>query len=177
MSFTMGFEIKSVPRNGDGSLNLSQMDIAALIMQYLEKAHGVKNLHSYQLNAILEASTNIVLEMTRPHVSAVPNMGLDAWRRCDDTGLSSLFMASAIHAGLNGFKPLECYHYPHDAADFNRCLKMLEAVPEFKPHRELVRPHGVHWARLLDQWDRIEAAIAAGDHHLADIMVQQAVAY
>ena len=46
--------------------------------------------------------------------------------------------------------------YPLDPDDLNRCLLMLEAVPEVRAHFEKIAGLGVVWGRLISRWDEIE---------------------
>lgn len=48
--------------------------------------------------------------------------------------------------------------YPHDPADLNRCLLMLEAVPEVRDHFDKIEALGVVWGRLIGRWADIEAS-------------------
>ncbi|MFG5864575.1 hypothetical protein [Metapseudomonas sp. CR1201] len=46
--------------------------------------------------------------------------------------------------------------YPHDPDDLNRCLLLLEAVPEVRQHFDKIGALGVVWSRLAARWDEIE---------------------
>lgn len=46
--------------------------------------------------------------------------------------------------------------YPSDPDDLNRCLLMLEAVPEVREQFDKIAALGVVWGRLIAQWDEIE---------------------
>lgn len=46
--------------------------------------------------------------------------------------------------------------YPHDPDDLNRCLLMLEAVPEVRQHFDSIAKLGVVCGRLIARWDDIE---------------------
>jgi hypothetical protein len=48
--------------------------------------------------------------------------------------------------------------YPHDPDDLNRCLLMLEAVPEVRAHFDKIAALGVVWGRLIARWGEIEEA-------------------
>ncbi len=48
--------------------------------------------------------------------------------------------------------------YPSDPDDLNRCLLMLEAVPEVRDHFDKIAALGVVWARLIGRWADIEAS-------------------
>lgn len=46
--------------------------------------------------------------------------------------------------------------YPLDPADFNRCRKLLEAVPEWRGRIVELAALGPVWAALVERWDEIE---------------------
>lgn len=48
--------------------------------------------------------------------------------------------------------------YPSDPDDLNRCLLMLEAIPEVRDHFEKIAAIGEVWGRLIERWTEIEAA-------------------
>src|SRR5690606_2782385 len=48
--------------------------------------------------------------------------------------------------------------YPHDPDDLNRCLLMLEAVPEERARFDKIAALSVVWSRLIARWSEIEAA-------------------
>ena len=45
--------------------------------------------------------------------------------------------------------------YPYDPDDLNRCLLLLEAVPEWKSRMPEMAAHGAVWAALAARWDEI----------------------
>ena len=47
--------------------------------------------------------------------------------------------------------------YPLDPDDLNRCLLMLEVVPEVREHFEKIAGLGVVWDRLISRWGEIES--------------------
>lgn len=47
--------------------------------------------------------------------------------------------------------------YPFDPSDFNRCLMLLEAVPEVREHFDKIAALGIVWGRLIGRWAEIEA--------------------
>lgn len=48
--------------------------------------------------------------------------------------------------------------YPHDPDDLNRCLLLLEAVPDVRDHFDKIAALGVVWERLIGRWADIEAS-------------------
>lgn len=48
--------------------------------------------------------------------------------------------------------------YPLDPDDLNRCLLMLDAVPEVRDHFDKIAALTPVWGRLIERWDEIEAS-------------------
>ncbi|SFL70583.1 hypothetical protein SAMN05216256_10170 [Halopseudomonas pachastrellae] len=47
--------------------------------------------------------------------------------------------------------------YPLDPGDLNRCLLMLQQVPEVRHHFDKIAALSEVWGRLIDRWGEIEA--------------------
>ena len=75
------------------------------------------------------------------------------WLVNGDTGISSELMA-ATACGIDRKKwgP----RTPSDPSDFNRCLKLLKAVPEVKNHMPEIANLSETWAALIERWDEVE---------------------
>jgi|JI9StandDraft_1071089.scaffolds.fasta_scaffold31308_5 hypothetical protein len=132
---------------------------AALVGKVLKELgrQGVKDLNSRQLNTVIRAIDSIIAEINTPTVRASADMGLKAWRKSDDTGLSSLYLAAA----LSGQCTPEFAH-PWDSGDFGRCVRLLEAVPELRPRLELLDHAPDPWPKFLACWAELEALYRAG---------------
>jgi len=72
------------------------------------------------------------------------------WFGSGKVGASSKAMALAA-VGI----PNDGSH-PHDPADFNRCLLLLDAVPEIRSRMDFVSDISETWAVLVSRWDEIE---------------------
>lgn len=72
------------------------------------------------------------------------------WLATGRVGASSKAMAMATLSLPNDGS------YPLDPDDLNRCLLMLEAVPEVREHFFTIANIGVCWARLIARWPEIE---------------------
>lgn len=75
-----------------------------------------------------------------------------AWSRGNDTGSSSKAMARIL-AGEKVRDPA----YPSDGGDLGRCLRLLEAIPEWKSRLGEVAAAGPEWAALVAHWDELAA--------------------
>lgn len=62
----------------------------------------------------------------------------------------------AIAHKMMGFVTTPDRNYPHDPDDLNRCLLLLEAVPEIRPRMKEMADVCPEWARLVARWEEIE---------------------
>ncbi|MBN0231326.1 hypothetical protein JTL43_33490, partial [Pseudomonas aeruginosa] len=71
------------------------------------------------------------------------------WLRDGQVGASS----RAIHDHMLGL-PMERHHaaYPHDPDDLNRCLLLLNLIPEWAPRIREMAQHSQEWAALASSW-------------------------
>ena len=47
--------------------------------------------------------------------------------------------------------------YPHDPDDLNRCLLLLNEVPELREHLHKMAKVNSTWKNLVDNWDALES--------------------
>jgi hypothetical protein len=94
-------------------------------------------------------------------------MGLRAWIDSDETGLSSRYLACVLTRDTAwdrtaGYPRAELHH-PHDAGDFGRCAKMIDAQPELRANlARLAEPaHGPVWNAIGARWADLEALYRA----------------
>jgi hypothetical protein len=78
-----------------------------------------------------------------------------AWVVGEDTGISS----KAIWAKMMGTRRRDSCH-PWDPDDLGRCLRLLEAVPEWKPRLSEMADVSPIWAALVARWDEIAQSMA-----------------
>lgn len=135
---------------------ISQIELVAAIAKHLEKS-GVKTLIPRQLNAVIQAANIIIDELKEPERKSRPGMGLDAWLRSDDTGISSEFMA-----GVLSRKFMREYGHPHDGDDFGRCVRLLEACPELRENLDSIKTFSPEWFALATRWDEFETLYRNG---------------
>jgi hypothetical protein len=138
--------------------HVDQIDLIAAITKHLS-GRGFKEVNPRQFNAVIEAANIIVAAYNKPHKSAEPNMGLKAWLDCDETGMSSRVMASVL-SGFAGDKTgiyvEDRYAHPLDPSDFGRCVGLLNACPEMRPHIAEMATVSPTWKRLVEHWDELE---------------------
>lgn len=73
-----------------------------------------------------------------------------AWFANGRVGCSSSFMATYLTTGKGDGS------YPHDPDDLNRCLLLLEAVPELRDHLPKLAGVSKQWKELVENWDALE---------------------
>lgn len=74
------------------------------------------------------------------------------WFATGSVGISSKAMATWI--GL-GELPSDRGH-PYDPDDLDRCLRLLEAVPELREKLPAMRGLSPQWEALVNRWDEVE---------------------
>lgn len=138
---------------------VTQIELVCEILRFLDRRKVPVNHR--QMNAIIGAANGIIDELRRPHTEATAGCGMEAWLASDSTGVSSLYMARhlASLAGLGAvYAPPHDEPFPHDPSDFGRCVGLLDAVPELRPHlATLADGHGPVWAGLVAAWGELEA--------------------
>lgn len=73
-----------------------------------------------------------------------------SWFARGRTGASSECMAfTAAGIGINRID------YPHDPSDFNRCILLIDWVPEVKDHFESIAALCPEWRALIARWEDI----------------------
>lgn len=72
------------------------------------------------------------------------------WFATGRVGASSKTMACAVIGSQSDES------YPLDPADFNRCLLLLEAVPEVREHFDKIAKVSDTWKTLIDNWKKLE---------------------
>jgi len=75
------------------------------------------------------------------------------WINGADTGISSKTIWAVMMdvVAENGW-----YGTPSDGADFGRCYRLIELVPEWKSQLYKVSDRFPEWRPLVDQWDLLE---------------------
>lgn len=141
------------------SIQINQISLIAAIAKEIDRQHPGAGVESSRFNTIIQAANSICQEFAKPVVKASEGMGLTAWLASDDTGLSSRFMASKL-TGMFEAK----YAYPRDPADFGRCLRLVEAVPELESKIRDMSQHGKEWAVVVAHWHEWVAAHRGGNY-------------
>jgi hypothetical protein len=94
--------------------------------------------------------------VTPPDLSQDAQRRLLEWTLSDDTGISSRAIARAA-AGLPAC-PYWVASPPADGADFGRCFRLLQAVPEARQALPALVAESPDWGPFVDRWHDLEAA-------------------
>lgn len=139
-------------------LPFGQVDVFAALCHAVADL-GCQHTTVRQMNAITAAADLIYDALSHADVPATPNMGLRAWFESDETGLSSKYLANALSGYAAPDRP-----FPHDAGDFGRCVKLVDAVPEFRHLLHLLHEakHGPVWNAIGARWAELESLYHAG---------------
>jgi hypothetical protein len=148
---------------------VSQIELISAIFTELDR-QDVKSLVPRQTNAIIRCVNEIIREIEIEPVSATPGMGLTAWLNSDDVGLSSRYMAAVLSGRFFAEN-----HYPRDADDFGRCVRLLDAVPGFRDRLPEMHEHGAEWSRLVRYWNKAEDRYREGDLKACNDLVAAAI--
>jgi len=123
-----------------------------------EKAHRVKVSEAVMKKFPKGSAVNAATKMRHwADGLSVEEQEFASWMGGGDTGISS---ESIAISAMGGDKPKRWgWGYPHDPADFGRCARLLRKHPEIreKAFSRLKSQGPVHWSRLIDRWDEIEA--------------------
>lgn len=88
-------------------------------------------------------------------MNAIMTPGLADWLREGERGVSSETMVEVFEGMFPGTLCKRPSH-PHDPADFHRCVKLLEAVPEYRARLHEMRLVSLVWNLLVEHWDALE---------------------
>lgn len=86
------------------------------------------------------------------------NLDFVNWLANGERGLSSNTIAtklSGIDCRWDGYGKT-FYSHPSDPADFKRCMKLLNQVPEFRTKLHEMKEVSDVWSKLVDNWDEFE---------------------
>lgn len=81
---------------------------------------------------------------------------LAKWFMDGEVGASS----KCIAKHLSG-KECNDWDYPRDSSDLMRCIKLLNAIPEFRSRISDMATAGKYWAALAPHWKELEDCVSA----------------
>lgn len=148
---------------------VSQIGLMSDIQQMLGEKYPHIKLNTRQFNTVLQVSATLADSLNKPTQRAEEGMGITAWLASDDVGMSSKFMAHVL-VPLPGAPE---HAHPYDPADFQRCRKLLLAVPELVERLPKMAEQSEIWAGLVEDWDKICELIDAGNGEEAYELIQR----
>lgn len=97
------------------------------------------------------------------------------WLAVGEQGRSSrALFAVATGVTPEGMSSSEANAVPLDVADFRRCARLYETVPEVRTHLARAEDLCPVWRRLVDRWDELMALYRAQDHKGLDRIIGEA---
>jgi len=87
---------------------------------------------------------------------------INFWHRSLDKGASSISMWKVLSKVFSGESSEEIY-IPYDSADFGRCVRLLDLIPEWKPRLSEVAEISSQWKLIIDNWEELENRYRAGE--------------
>ncbi|WP_024717979.1 hypothetical protein [Pseudomonas putida] len=134
-------------------LNQRQLDAITPVMNDLMQGRvSQKKFEQACVDAIEAAGCPLGYDTTMPGADKTVEQRASAWMRDGEVGMSS----RAIHDHMLGLTP-KCgyFDYPLDPDDLNRCIKLLELIPEWKPRMGEMAQRGEQWVGLANRWEEI----------------------
>lgn len=159
---------------GETGAHVRQFELFTAIMQAIVDQGVLLSGSARQIDSIRQAADLIVAEFARPDTKSTPASELpgasyaerlERWLASDDHGQSSLAMAREMQTRVDGkfrvpdkyFNYSGCFEaHPTDNSDLGRCLRLLEAVPEFRKHLSAMGGISEEWKRLVGHWEELE---------------------
>lgn len=139
-------------------LNQRQLDAIVPVMnQLMQGKVSQRKFESACISALEEAGCAIGYDTTMPVAEQTIEARAVAWLRDGQVGMSS----RAIHDHMLGLEPNRGFSYPRDPDDLNRCLILLELIPEWAPRIPEMAIHGKAWSGLAVQWGLIAETFIA----------------
>lgn len=133
-------------------LNQRQLDaITPVFNDLIQGRIKPKEMDQACVDALEKAGCPLGYDTTMPGGDKTVEQRAVAWIRDGRTGLSS----RAIHDHMLGLEGGRGYSYPRDPADLNRCLLLLDLIPEWKLRMPEMAQRNEEWAGLVARWDEI----------------------
>ncbi|WP_444757174.1 hypothetical protein [Pseudomonas sp. A014] len=133
-------------------LNQRQLDAITTTMNDLIQGRvSQMGFEQACVDALEKAGCPLGYDTTMPGADKTVEQRAAAWMRDGEVGMSS----RAIHDHMLGLTPKHGFSYPSDPDDLNRCLLLLDLIPEWKPRMGEMAQHSEMWAGLTARWDEI----------------------
>ena len=134
------------------TLNQRQLDaIVPVRNDLMQDKVSQKKFEKACIAALEAAGCPLGYDTSMPGADASIEQRAAAWLRDGRVGMSS----RAIHDHMLGLKPKEGWNHPLDPSDLNRCLLLLELIPEWKRRITEMARRSPQWAGLVANWMEI----------------------
>lgn len=133
-------------------LNQRQLDAIVPVMNHLMQGKVSKKKFEAACVAALEAAgCALGYDTGIPGAEKSVAERAAAWILNGRVGQSS----RAIYCHMIGAVDKYGYNYPSDPDDLNRCLLLLDLIPEWAPRMAEMSVHGNVWAALAGRWGEL----------------------
>lgn len=140
------------------TLNQRQLDAIVPVMNDLMRGRvSEKKFEEASISALEAAGCGLGYDTGIPGADASVMARAEGWLLNGRVGMSS----RSIYAHMTGREPKDRWAYPSDPDDLNRCLLLLDLMPEWEPRMQEMAAHGKAWAGLAEQWGLIAETFIA----------------
>ena len=135
-------------------LNQRQLDAIVPVMNLLMQGKVTqKGFEEACVKALEAAGCPVGYDTTMPGTDKTVEQRAKKWIIDGRVGSSS--KAIYRHMLVGGESKGASHSYPHDPDDLNRCLLLLELIPEWKPRMLEMACYGTAWAGLGCRWEEL----------------------
>jgi hypothetical protein len=136
------------------TLNQRQCDAIVPVMnQLMQGKVKQKNFEAKCIEALEAAGCALGYDTTMPGADKSITERAQAWIVNGRVGMSS----RSIYCHMMGVENKRGWDYPLDPDDLNRCLLLLDLIPEWKVRMCEMSTRGKEWAGLAEKWAEISA--------------------
>jgi hypothetical protein len=130
-------------------LNQRQLDAIVPVMNDLmQRRVSQKGFEKACIAALEAAGCALGYDTSMPGADKTVTERGEAWLLNGQVGMSS----KSIYYHMTGREPEDGYSYPRDPGDLNRCLLLLDLIPEWRSRMPEMAAHGKQWAGLVADW-------------------------
>lgn len=129
------------------------------------------------MNGFIKTHKHCKKTWTEPVADLTRNVAerMHFWREQGERGVSSETIYRVLCGTLAPLRQPLDFSHPLDPADFHRCHKLLEIIPEWRGRLEELKVLGDPWPALVDNWDRLTELLLAqkrgqGSSEMYDLM-------
>lgn len=134
------------------TLNQRQCDAIVPVMNdLLQRKVSQKNFEAKCIEALDAAGCALGYDKSMPGAEKTIAERGEAWLLDGDVGMSS----KAIYYHMTGRADDDGYNHPHDPSDLNRCLLLLDLIPEWESRMPEMAARSKQWAALAFNWSEI----------------------